>query len=391
MSQNDKVPAEQNSKKISSSIENKILESKLIRKEKSRKAKIYLAISLILTVIIIYFIFFYTHCGSGKYMYDGECIPMVYCFDDTLSPQCSVNKPYRCIDGELIKSASVCGCPDGYSIDENSCTQTPTCDDGTYYNSCSQLKPLFCEDGILINKSSVCGCPTFGNYESFNDVCIPMNQKSPVTKEIFFQRYTNYEFSLTMHTDMFDFYQDKEHFDNTYKRTLSDNWRQDFYTTIVNDQNGDYIIDSIIHKINTFSDVDDTKIELMTALVQHINNTNTTDSEIQYPYETLYLQNGTDTDKAILLAKLIKRAGYGTAIFDFKDEDHSAVGIKCPPQYTSLNTSYCYIETTIPNMIGNVPRIYEIGIELKSTPVVITISEGSVFEKVETYPSFMLN
>ncbi|MCK5347245.1 MAG: hypothetical protein KAR20_27740, partial [Candidatus Heimdallarchaeota archaeon] len=194
----------------------------------------------------------------------------------------------------------------------------------------------------------------------------------------------------TMYTDLLENYQAKEHFDRTYAKNIPDSWKHDFYLALVDDKDGDYAIDSIIDEIAKYSDVDDTRIELVTALVQHMNTTDKTTTQVRYPYETLYFQNGTDADKSILLAKIIKRMGYGSALFYFDAENHLAVGIKCPEDWASLNTTYCYIESTIPNRIGNVPRIYEIDITLNSTPYLIKISEGSTFEKIETYPKSMI-
>ena len=375
--------------RLTSSIESKILKSRETDDVNFKEARIFMFSVIVLFLFVSYIIFFSNYCPFNQRMYEGRCIRITPCSDSTLAPECSDNKPYRCIDGRLFESASVCGCPEGYSVNKNLCIPTARCDDGTYYNSCSTVKPLYCQDGTLIDRSSVCGCPNFGAYEPFDDICIHLNHKYPMIKEFFFQRYTNYGFNLTMHTDMFGNYQQKEHFDRTYPKSIPDSWKHDFYLAYINDEDGDYAIDSIVTEIAKFSDVDDTRIELATAFVQHMNTTNNT--QIRYPYETIYLQNGTDADKSLLLTKIITNMGYGSALFYFEAENHLAVGIKCPEDYASLNTTYCYIETTIPNMVGNVPRVYEIGITLNSTPHLIKISDGSTFEKVETYPKSMIN
>lgn len=57
-----------------------------------------------------------------------------------------------------------------------------------------------------------------------------------------------------------------------------------------------------------------------------------------------------------MLAKL----GYGAAILDFPDINHSALGLACPREYSLDKSGYCYVETTnyfpvrvIPKSINN--------------------------------------
>ena len=228
MPKKQKSQEEKNYNRLTSSIEKKILDSEKKDEEQSKKSELLILFSFILFAIIIYFVFFSNYCGSGKHIYNGTCITTIYCEDNTLAPECSLNKPYQCIGGELIEKASLCGCPEGYSGYWDICLPLPKCDDGTLYNNCSKIKPLYCENGILINKSSICGCPTFGKYETFNDICISLNRKYPEIKQFYFQRYIDYNFNLTMHKDMFESYSQKEHFDDTYEKSLAPSWKPDF-------------------------------------------------------------------------------------------------------------------------------------------------------------------
>jgi len=43
------------------------------------------------------------------------------CNDGTPYNSCAKNKPYYCYNGELLKSAYNCGCPEGYKIDFQDC------------------------------------------------------------------------------------------------------------------------------------------------------------------------------------------------------------------------------------------------------------------------------
>lgn len=91
--------------------------------------------------------------------------------------------------------------------------------------------------------------------------------------------------------------------------------------------------------------------EFLLALVQYIpydhdklisgNNSNP-----YYPYETLYLDKGVCSDKTFLAVLILRKLGYGAAILDFPDINHTAAGIACPQEYSLAGSGYCYIETT---------------------------------------------
>ena len=71
----------------------------------------------------------------------------------------------------------------------------------------------------------------------------------------------------------------------------------------------------------------------------------------KFPYEVVYDQRGICGCKSHLLTFLLKELGYGVVMFDFEEENHRAVGIKCPMDYSYQNTGYCFIESTVPVMI----------------------------------------
>ncbi len=77
-----------------------------------------------------------------------------------------------------------------------------------------------------------------------------------------------------------------------------------------------------------------------------------------FPYEVLYKQTGVCSDKSFLAYSLIKELGYGVALFSFINEEHMALAIKCPMEYSSYESGYCFAETTsLGNKIGTIPEI----------------------------------
>lgn len=74
-----------------------------------------------------------------------------------------------------------------------------------------------------------------------------------------------------------------------------------------------------------------------------------------YPFETLYLDKGVCADKTFLAVLWLRRLGYGAAILDFPDSNHSAAGVACPAVDSLSGSGYCYIETTNYFPVGVVP------------------------------------
>ncbi len=110
------------------------------------------------------------------------------------------------------------------------------------------------------------------------------------------------------------------------------------------------------------------KIELMIAFVQSLEYvadeewTQDYDEYPKYPYETLYDGCGDCEDTSVLLAAMLREAGYGCALIFFPD--HMAVGIAggdgiYGTYYRSGGYKYFYVETTSPGWgIGEVPDEY---------------------------------
>jgi hypothetical protein len=63
-------------------------------------------------------------------------------------------------------------------------------------------------------------------------------------------------------------------------------------------------------------------------------------------------------------------------MFHYFQENHEAIGIKCPKKYSLNNTGYCFIESTQPAIIGYSQGEYSGGRALYSSPKIIKISEG---------------
>lgn len=106
-------------------------------------------------------------------------------------------------------------------------------------------------------------------------------------------------------------------------------------------------------------------VELVASFVQTIpydydefNNRESVVPKIDYPYETLYKNKGICSDKSYLAYSLLRELGYGASFFQFPEDQHIAVGVQCPLEYSNYDSGYCFLETTsLGNKIGSTPSI----------------------------------
>ncbi|MCX6778560.1 MAG: hypothetical protein NT157_06825 [Candidatus Micrarchaeota archaeon] len=142
----------------------------------------------------------------------------------------------------------------------------------------------------------------------------------------------------------------------------------------------------LVDAIESRTENKDDQARIAISLVQNIPYdkvaADTDNLENRYPYEVLFDNKGVCEEKSRLLAFLLREFGYGAVLFSYERENHMAVGIKCPEQYSLSNMGYCFIETTNPSIItDNMGQYREIGY-LRSDPTRIVINDGESFASV---------
>jgi len=200
---------------------------------------------------------------------------------------------------------------------------------------------------------------------------IPLALSGPVEKT-FSWEYAGKKYSLnqTLYTSVYDYYksQNKEY---VYTGTLPDNWEKDYYAMFLKTNDADKSISEVVSGIQNLGKknnlTDDQIVDLTLAFVQSIPYDDAKAKNILaqagnetmlFPYETLYEQKGVCSDKSFLAYALLRQMGYGTALFIYKQENHMAVAVQCPKNYSTYGSGYCYGETTsVGNKIGIIPII----------------------------------
>ena len=150
------------------------------------------------------------------------------------------------------------------------------------------------------------------------------------------------------------------------------NLRDAFYALFLKLKSGDTSILDAINKLKVIAAQNnlssDETAALVMAWVQYIPYDHVkfdlnpqSNNNPYFPYETLYLDKGVCSDKTFLALSLLRKLGYGAAILDFPDLNHTAVGIQCDLNDSINSSGYCYIETTNYFPVGVIPQTISSG------------------------------
>ncbi|NCN51526.1 hypothetical protein GW931_00770 [archaeon] len=234
------------------------------------------------------------------------------------------------------------------------------CGDGTFEGYCSIKKPFFCEQEVLVEKISECGCPT--SFKFSNGNCISKYGSS--SNESFFSYFLSgekKEISIKIFPEVVDYLlnltRTKIYYNGEVPR------RDDFKISKIEEPvQEDYLSPLVTEIQNLAPNSKDLQAKIAVSLVQNIIYN---ESEFvvvpgfnvkirlsRYPYQVLEEAQGSCEGKSELLAFLLKEMGFGVTLFYFPEENHEAVGIKCPLEYSYLGTGYCFVETTMPSPIS---------------------------------------
>jgi len=196
-------------------------------------------------------------------------------------------------------------------------------------------------------------------------------------KFIFKYHNSDYELTHSFSTSLYSAYKTTNKVYTYSANNPPASVRNEFYGLFLKLRNDDATISEIILKLKAIALVnnwtDDELLEFTVALVQYIPyddvkvvNDSQANNNPYFPYETLYLNKGVCSDKTFLAVAMLRQLGYGAAILDFPDRNHTALGVACPVEYSINNSGYCYVETTNYFPFGVIPQSISNGQAQKS-------------------------
>lgn len=167
----------------------------------------------------------------------------------------------------------------------------------------------------------------------------------------------------------------------TYGKGKALDTKKDFILQRIDNQLQRENLLPLVEKIKSLTPDVHTQARIAISLVQNIPYTDIASYE-KYPYVVLWEHGGACSEKSDLLLFFLRELGFETATLVYKNENHRAVGIKCPDDYDVGESGYCYVETTTPKIItDNNSGITEVMNLTNFTTV--HISEGIELEGVE--------
>lgn len=169
-------------------------------------------------------------------------------------------------------------------------------------------------------------------------------------------------------------------------------WKEDYYAMFLGNPDDESAIQALISELREEgkSESEDAFFERVVSFVQGSIEYDwetyhkIDESNMRYPYETLYDQQGVCADKTLLMARLLSELGYDLCYFTFDRANHMALGVRVPGGYGDFRTDYAYIETTNYAPIGRIPNTFYGGIKLGNNATVVKVKGAGkkVFSKI---------
>ncbi len=160
---------------------------------------------------------------------------------------------------------------------------------------------------------------------------------------------------------------------------------KDFIIRDLDQNHQKIVLMSLVNYIANFTEDKDDQARIAVSMVQNIPYDDIgLESGLlnsKYPYEVVYTQTGVCGGKSVLLTFLLRELGFSVVIFEYEQDSHRAVGIKCPYKYSYNGTGYCFVETTAPSIITDSDKEYE-GVGKLSSYELIFICDGLSFDSV---------
>lgn len=271
------------------------------------------------------------------------------------------------------------------------------CGDGTESGFCSKIPPYYCNNGNLIKNASNCGCPE--NTSINGKDCSSEFKTFP--REISLYYVLDKErknLSFTVYKGVYDYLSKNISRIQTYSE--ENKFKQgDINLYVINNKFQKSFLLPLVSQIQNLTSDKTDQARIAISLVQNIpyketdkktnftlGTWNISSTYLRYPYEVLYENQGICEEKSNLLVFLLKEMGYETSIIYYPQERHKSVGIKCPLEHSLNNTGYCFIETTGPSILSSEEIPYSTIGNLNSEFKIFNMSSGiSLPEKIKEY------
>lgn len=277
-------------------------------------------------------------------------------------------------------------------VKDNIHSEIPFCGDGSFPGTCSLTNYYCTETGFLEYNPDNCGCSE-GFLRKGNACYSPFQVNST---EVYLKYYIDNEEK----TIDFVVYQGVNDYLSSLKQSMTYSSgelssRADFKLNKMDENVQREFLMPLVIEIRNLAPYDkEMQARIAVSIVQSIpfgesNKTYRFGSQnvsySRYPYQVLYDYEGICGEKTELLGFLLRELGYGVSFFYYSEENHEALGIKCPVEKSFSSTGYCFVETTAPSIITDSEIYYSNSGRLSSVPQLFFISDGLTFGENNFY------
>ena len=171
----------------------------------------------------------------------------------------------------------------------------------------------------------------------------------------------DYSISQTLYGSVYDYYKQQASSYSYYSDNLPENWQEEYYKMYLELNKEDDSISRLLKSLEGEAESNnlsaDETVELILSFVQSLDyDENLADEMLsdegdlgaKRPYVVLYEKSGTCSGKSFLAYNLLKKFGYGVALFDYESDQHLTVAVKCDKRYSTYESGYCFAETVKP-------------------------------------------
>lgn len=197
------------------------------------------------------------------------------------------------------------------------------------------------------------------------------NQNPKLKKYTWRYNNDNYNLQFNFSDQLYTEYSQAQKLYSYYVNNPPTDIREEFYALFLkplkNDSQTMSILGVLKNKATTLGLGADERVRFILSFIQYLEYDHEKaalkEMKPNYPFETLYLQKGVCSDFVFLGLMWLRDLGYGAAILDFPDVNHSALGIACPKEDSLASSGYCYFELTNYFPPGVVPNVSNDGKE----------------------------
>lgn len=241
------------------------------------------------------------------------------------------------------------------------------------YNKIKEYKGIFLSLYLAVI-SVFYSCQNDNNYFQFPDETAEINFNKVIVSNGNYLKY-----NILLHDVLYSISlpSGSEYYLEKYADIKQSVDQNEFYKSLIEDENCDEIINDISLELDRVSEISGFDfVQVAISFVQSIPYDKQA-SIIKSPLKTLLNNSGDCDDKSLLLSKILTFNGYRNCLFLYKIGKHMAVGLGVDDAAKSYFEDFIFIESTGIYRIGSIPKEFQGSIDIRNETPSVIVSPSS--------------